>query len=133
MANVFLVDDHPDVREVMGNLLEMHGHIVQVIGSGERALERLALERPDVLIADHRLPGINGIELLTQIRNNPRLQALKCVLFSADDTLRESAQSAGAEFWLKGSDTLFDSIARLGESINGHSSSQASGKPHASS
>jgi CheY-like chemotaxis protein len=113
MANVFLVDDHPDVREVMGHLLELHGHRVEVITSAEKALERLQNEVPDVIIADNRLPGISGIELLKQIRKVDRLKKICCVLFSADDNMRDPARAAGTMFWLKGSDTLFDAIAQL--------------------
>jgi CheY-like chemotaxis protein len=125
MAHVFLVDDHPDVREVMGHLLELHGHKVEVITSGEKARERLAAETPDVVIADHRLPGISGIELLREVRQNDRLKKTCCVLFSADDTMRDIARDAGVMFWLKGSDTLFDSIAQLENLIaNGCSDGQ---------
>src|SRR5688572_3294612 len=113
MAHVFLVDDHPDVREVMGHLLELHGHRVEVITSAETALERLQTEVPDVIIADNRLPGITGIELLKQIRKIDRLKKVCCVLFSADDNMRDPAKAAGTMFWLKVSDTLFDSIAQL--------------------
>lgn len=113
MANVFLVDDHPDVREVMGHLLELHGHRVEVITSAEKALERLQTEVPDVVIADNRLPGLSGLDLLKQIRQMDRLKGVCCVLFSADDNMRDPAREAGTMFWLKGSDTLFDSIAQL--------------------
>ena len=41
MASVFLVDDHPDVREVVGQLLQMHGHKVQYLTSGEMALKEV--------------------------------------------------------------------------------------------
>ena len=118
MAHVFLVDDHPDVREVMGHLLELHGHRVEVITSGEAALERLAAETPDVIIADNRLPGIPGIELLKEIRKIDRLKKVCCVLFSADDNMRDPAKAAGTMFWLKGSDTLFDAIAQLDTMIS---------------
>jgi CheY-like chemotaxis protein len=119
MARIFLVDDHPDVREVMGHLLEMHGHKVEVITSGEAALQRLAGECPDVVIADQRLPGISGVDLLKNIRRDNRLANICCVLFSADDNMRDPALEAGANsFWLKGSDTLFDSIAQLDSLIS---------------
>jgi CheY-like chemotaxis protein len=128
MARVFLVDDHPDVREVMGHLLELHGHKVEVITSGEKAIERLQQETPDVIIADNRLPGISGLDLLKQVRRIERLKKVCCVLFSADDTMRESAREAGTIFWLKGSDTLFDSIAQL-DSLITNGSRDGDGHP----
>ena len=119
MANVFLVDDHPDVREVVGQLLKMHGHTVHFITSGEMALEELKNHSPQVVIADHRLPKMSGVELLQEIRKSPRHQSVRCILFSADSDTRELAHQAGADtFWLKGSDTLFDSIAQLETLVN---------------
>jgi CheY-like chemotaxis protein len=132
MARVFLVDDHPDVREVMGHLLELHGHKVEVITSAETAMERLQHETPDVIIADNRLPGISGLDLLKQIRRIDRLKKVCCVLFSADDTIRDSAREAGTIFWLKGSDTLFDSIAQLDNLITSNCR-DGDGKPAARS
>lgn len=120
MATVFLVDDHPDVREVMGHLLQMHGHTVEFITNAESAMDRLAEKQPDVIIADNRLPGMSGIELLQHVRTTPAYQQIRCVLFSADDTKRDIAKDIGAHsFWLKGSDTLFDSIAQLESTLDG--------------
>ena len=120
MASVFLVDDHPDVREVVGQLLQMHGHKVQYLTSGEMALKELEVSCPQVVIADHRLPQMSGVELLKSIRKDPRFQHVRCILFSADHNTRELAEEADAHhFWLKGSDTLFDSIADLESDLDG--------------
>ncbi len=114
MADVFLVDDHPDVREVVGQLLKMHGHTVHFIASGEEALEKMAVHLPEVVVTDHRLSAMSGVQLLQIIRADPKYKDVHCVLFSADENTRELAAEAGAHtFWLKGSDSMFDSIAQL--------------------
>jgi len=114
MASVFLVDDHPDVRDVVGQLLTMHGHRVSFVTSGELALERMEDELPQIVIADHRLPGMSGVDLLRKIRNDNRFATVQCILFSADADIQELANQAGAHaYWVKGSDALFDSIAGL--------------------
>lgn len=116
MARVFLVDDHPDIREVVGQLLSMHGHVVSFITSGESALEKIESDPPEVLISDHRLPGMSGVELLRTVRSNPRFSSVRCTLFSADADIAELAAEANAHaYWVKGSDALFDSIAQLGK------------------
>jgi len=114
MASVFLVDDHADVRDVVGQLLKMHGHTVEFITSGEDAIQRLDSVCPHAVIADHRLPGMNGVELLRKVRSDPRCTGVCCILFSADADTRHLAEEAGAHaFWVKGSDAVFDSIAQL--------------------
>jgi CheY-like chemotaxis protein len=114
MAVVLLVDDHADLRDVVGQMLSLHGHEVHFSESGEHAIASLSHCRPDVVIVDHRLPGISGIELLRRLRDDPVLQSLPVIMYSADDSLAESARRAGADdFWVKGSDGMFDGVARL--------------------
>jgi len=126
MAQILLVDDHPDLREVVGELLRLHGHEVRDAETGEAALDELGHGRvlPDVAIVDDRLPGMTGVELLRRIREDPRLASVAVIVCSADDSNREAAQLAGAvDFWLKGSDHLFDSVAKLDATLKSSSSS----------
>src|SRR5262245_9742357 len=117
MAKILLVDDHPDSREIVSQLLEAHGHSTRCFPSAEDALGAIASEVPDAVITDQRLPGISGIDLLRELRS--RFAKLAVFLLSADDTLRDEALAAGAAgFWLKGSDDLFDGIEQLGMSFN---------------
>lgn len=115
MAKVLLIDDHADLRDVMKELLEMHGHHVRFAESGEEAWSSLASPEPtDVVIADQRLPGMTGMEFLQQVRSQFRSTHLPVILCSADSTLREEALSAGVDdFWVKGSDQIFDQIGGL--------------------
>ncbi len=119
MAKVLVVDDHRDMREVVGHLLSLHGHSIEMAESGEDAWEQIQVAPPDAVVIDHRLPGISGMELLLRIRQNAKLSHLAVVLCSGDDTERDAAQSAGAYgFWLKGSDKMFDGLEELGQSLN---------------
>jgi len=119
MAKILIVDDHPDMREVVGQMLKAHGHTVAVAESGELAWDQILESPPDVVVADQRLPGISGIDLLRRIRQMSQLSHLAVVLCSGDDSERETAQRAGAnDFWLKGSDGMFENIAQLGERLN---------------
>jgi CheY-like chemotaxis protein len=117
MATILLVDDHPDVREVVGQMLELHGHTVSLAESGERAWEQMQNSPPDALVVDQRLPGMTGMELLRRIRAIPSLSKIATVLCSGDDSERDAARLAGAEFWLKGSGRMFDDVAKLGERL----------------
>jgi CheY-like chemotaxis protein len=103
MANVLLVDDHPDLRDVVTELLELHGHRVQVCVDGEAAVALLDREPPDAVIADDRLPGISGVELLRTIRSHPRLATIPVIIFSADEAPRVAV--------------LFDGLERLGQRL----------------
>jgi CheY-like chemotaxis protein len=119
MAKILVVDDHPDMREVVGQMLARHGHTVAVAESGEGAWEQIQQSPPDAVVVDQRLPGISGLELLKRIRKTSELSHVAVVLCSGDDSERDAAHSAGASgFWLKGSDGMFESIAQLGERLS---------------
>ena len=119
MANVLVVDDHPDMREILSQLLTMQGHSVQVCDSGEEALRQLDDELPDALIVDDRMPGISGLDLLSQIRADSRLAKLFVVICSADSLAEPRARAAGADdFWIKGSESIFDSVTNLAAKLN---------------
>jgi two-component system, OmpR family, response regulator len=114
MANVLVVDDHADLREVVSELLKLHGHRVSACGCGETAMQHMLVEPPDCAIVDERLPGISGLQLLYKIRTDPLLSSVRVIICSADDSNRRPAASAGAvDFWLKGSNKLFSAAAEL--------------------
>jgi PAS domain S-box-containing protein len=71
---VLLVDDVADTRIVFGRLLEILGHQVRTAGDGPSALEAALEFRPDVVLLDLGLPGMNGYEVAQQMRREPVLQ-----------------------------------------------------------
>jgi two-component system, NtrC family, response regulator AtoC len=116
MAHVLLVDDHPDVAEILTQLLAARGHEVELCATAEDALERVSVRPPAVVIADQRLPGMSGIELISHLQLHAG--GTPVILCSADDSLAEQAKEAGAfEFWVKGSEKLFDDVDRLADRL----------------
>ena|ERR1700722_15925646 len=118
MATILLIDDHPDVQEIMSRLLALHGHQVEVCASAEIALESLDRQLPDAIITDDRLLGMSGLELLRTIRRTERLASLPVIFISADASRSQEAMKAGAsDFWLKGADWILDRMAQLNDKI----------------
>ena len=66
--NVFLVDDEPEVRTVIGRTLEQAGFKVSCFSHASDCLEQLRSRPCDLLIADVKMPGMDGIELLTKVK-----------------------------------------------------------------
>jgi DNA-binding response OmpR family regulator len=68
MALVLVVDDEPDIRELVRVNLEQAGHRVVTAGDGAEALARVREETPDALFLDIRMPGIDGWAVLEELK-----------------------------------------------------------------
>jgi DNA-binding response OmpR family regulator len=68
VAMVLLVEDDPSVREGLGLALRRQGHDVRAAGTGEEGVDRLRESRPDIVVLDIMLPGIDGFETCRRMR-----------------------------------------------------------------
>lgn len=101
---VLIVDDHPDVRRMLHAWVQTLGaqYEVLAIPSGEEAILEATRQTVDLLIADFRLPGINGLELMSKIKR--RCPELKVILLTGinDPKIRRQVAAAGADaFFIK--------------------------------
>lgn len=67
-TDILLVEDDPRIRQVLVLALRDHGYEVRSASTGEQALHEVALRRPDVLLLDLMLPGIDGLEVCRRLR-----------------------------------------------------------------
>jgi len=67
---ILYADDMPELREIMSAVLEEEGHRIETVSDGGEALERLKQARDafDLLITDHHMPRLNGLELVRRTR-----------------------------------------------------------------
>jgi two-component system KDP operon response regulator KdpE len=67
-AKILIVEDEPQMRRAVGAGLRANGFVVLAVESGEDALDSIPLTRPDVILLDLTLPGLDGLEIVRQIR-----------------------------------------------------------------
>ena len=67
-TDILLVEDDPRIRQVLELALRDHGYEVRTAATGEQALDEVARRRPDVLLLDLMLPGIDGLEVCRRLR-----------------------------------------------------------------
>lgn len=80
---IAVIDDEPDIGELLKYNLEQEGYQVELISEGERALERLRLQRPDLVILDLMLPGVSGMELCRQMRKSSDFENMPIIMLTA--------------------------------------------------
>jgi len=78
---ILVIDDHEDAREMLRTLLTLDGHKVEAVADGAYGVELARVQRPDVIIIDLGLPGLDGYEVARRVRGlpggyRPRLIAL---------------------------------------------------------
>jgi DNA-binding response OmpR family regulator len=76
MTTVLVVDDEPTIREIVISYLQRDGFATLEAADGNRARELLTTERPDLVVLDLMLPGVDGLELCRWIRASSRLPVI---------------------------------------------------------
>lgn len=79
----FIVDDDPDVVELVRSLLEADGHSVSGIVGSRTALSNILAAKPDCVLIDLMMPGTDGLELCKQLAERKELQGTKLIIISA--------------------------------------------------
>lgn len=87
-ANILLVDDDPDVRMVIGTVLEAEGYQLRTARDGVECLELIREEVPDLLILDLLMPRKDGFAVVRELRENPKYRDLPILILTA---VREDA------------------------------------------
>jgi FixJ family two-component response regulator len=97
MTTVFVIDDQQSVRHALAEMLGVFGFTVETYDSATSFLAAYNLSRPGCIVADVRMPGMDGIELVRELAR--RRVALPVVLISghADVPMAVAAIKAGAE------------------------------------
>ncbi|MBN1979864.1 MAG: response regulator [Anaerolineae bacterium] len=114
-ALALVIEDHVDSAIIFSEAVKMAGFDVETIRDGETALERLAAVKPDVVILDLNLPHVSGIDILRQIRSDPRLTDTRVVVITAHDELTNSLQDQADMVLIK--PVAFSQIRKLASDI----------------
>jgi len=80
---IMVVDDSITIRKVTSRLLGRNGYAVMTARDGVDALQQLQDEAPDLILLDIEMPRMDGYELASHIRNNPRLKAIPMIMITS--------------------------------------------------
>jgi phosphate regulon transcriptional regulator PhoB len=83
MVKILVVDDEQDIAELVAYNLSREGFATVKAYDGEAALNKVRLEKPDLLILDLMLPGMSGLDICKAIRANPETARLPIIMLTA--------------------------------------------------
>src|SRR5262249_1916030 len=95
-GRVLVVDDDPMVRETLGQVLSEEGYVVDLAVDGETALERGHASRPDGILLDLMMPGMNGRQFLQALREQPAYANVPVMIMTAVHGLEVNLATLGA-------------------------------------
>lgn len=98
-AKILIADDDVQTLKMVGLVLDRKGYDVVTSQSGEKALEKIQAEAPDLVILDIMMPGMDGYEVTRRLRANPETAALPIILFTGKAQLDDKVAGfeAGAD------------------------------------
>ncbi len=80
---ILVVDDEREVTSLFQDYLELTGgHKVTIAYSGNEALEKVKLQKPDLIIMDHLMPGLTGVGVVDQLKQHAETANIPVVIFS---------------------------------------------------
>ncbi len=96
LGKILIVDDSSDIRITLMNFLKMRGFNVKDVASGEQALMEIKNDRPDLVLLDERMPGMDGLMVLKKIKDTDA--SIKVAMLTAiqDDDIVRQARKLGA-------------------------------------
>lgn len=117
-GRLLLAEDNADMREYIRRLLETHCD-VRTVPNGREALRDIREHRPDLVLADVMMPGMDGFELLRAIRGDAALRDIPVILLSAraGEESRVEGLAAGANDYLVKPFAARELIARVGANL----------------
>ena len=83
-ARILIVEDHPTMREAMRLVLEGEGFTIDEAADGDRALELVRADPPDLVFLDMNIPGPSGADVLSELRADPATAGVRVIVVTAD-------------------------------------------------
>lgn len=102
MSKILIIDDEPDVRDIIRYNLAKEGHELETAENGLEGLKKVDSFQPDLVILDMMMPGMDGVEVCHTIRSNPKNNHVVVCFLSArnEDYSQVAGLESGADDYL---------------------------------
>ncbi|MBI4972902.1 MAG: response regulator [Candidatus Omnitrophica bacterium] len=96
MAKILLADDDADIRDIISGILQKEGFEVVLAKDGNEALDLTKANRPELVLLDYLMPGLNGIEVCAALKKDKETKSIPIIMMTAYASEKEGSLSAGA-------------------------------------
>ena len=117
MAKILVVDDQPGVRRLLFETFREDQHEVEMAANGSEAIQFLKTFEPDLILMDMKMPGMNGIETLRQIRDLDCQVGVIMMTAYGDAQNLEQAKDLGILYYMGKPFDLFELRERVRETL----------------
>ena len=119
MAKILIVDDNPDVREVLQCQLKMLGYLVISADNGYVAIEKAIVEQPDLILMDIMMPEMDGWQASRAVRANPQTKNIPILASTAMSRRADlnACMEAGCNAYIVKPFTMMELKEKIGDLI----------------
>ena len=116
MAKILVIDDEQGIRDLLDTLLSRKGYDVVLAENGRKGLEAFRRERPDVVVLDLKMPGMDGLTVLQEVRTLNPLQPVIILTGAGTPEMEQQIRTLGVTEYVEKEFSLHllgDSLKRL--------------------
>ena len=115
MSRVLVVEDDQDIADLIRHYLQKAGHVVETVASGAMVAPRVASARPDAIVLDLMLPGMDGMQVARMLRDNPATSAVPIIMLTArgEEADRVAGLEGGADDYVTKPFSPKELVARI--------------------
>ena len=96
MPTILIAEDNEDLREMLSHFLGSNDYRVVGAADGHEAVEAAARERPDLIVMDLGMPGMDGLSAVAEIKRSGHMEKTPIIIVSAYDRLEYRTEAVGA-------------------------------------
>lgn len=120
MATILIIEDEAPIRDNLRQLLQLEGYAVLEAADGISGVEAALASRPDLILCDILMPGVDGYGVLAELRGTPELTAIPFVFLTASASLEDRSQALkrGADDYLIKPVKIADLLAAIKQQLD---------------
>ena len=113
VKRILVVDDDPDIGMMIKIILEYNGYNVSLLERAGEAEKEIRNSKPDLVIMDMLLSGMNGTDICSSLKKDPKTSLIPIIMFSAHPNAQQLCLDAGAEDFMAKPFDLNELLAKI--------------------